>query len=127
MKYLIYVLPLLFSLADALMFRAKTDPVIIWQFNLFLELSKLCYIGMIVTAIMIGKQWKNRYIIPLILIHFVAKSIPFNLIAGLEWNYIGTGIFDTFIKLITQASVWMWLVLQAICIGIAQAIIRKKL
>ena len=127
MKPLFYILPLLFSVADALMFRAKTDPVTIGQFNLFLELSKFCYIGMIVVAVMIGKQWKNRYIIPIVLIHFVAKGIPFNLVAGLDWNYIGVGVFDILIRFMTMGSVWMWLIMQGICLAVAYYILKGKL
>lgn len=127
MNHLIYILPLLFSLADALMYRAKTKPVIVLHFNIFLELSKLFYIAMIVVAVLIGQNWQNNMFVPLLLLHFVAKSIPFNIVAGLKWNYIGTGIFDRIIRIITMGSVWMWLLFQGIFVTVSYYILMGKI
>ena len=125
--FLIPIITLLFAFADALVFRAKTDPQIVWGFNVFLEASKMLYIALIIACIMLGRSWKQRYIIPLILLHFVAKSIPFNIVAGLEWNYIGVGVFDMMIRFVTMGSVWMWLIMQGICLTVAYYILKGKL
>ena len=127
MKNLIYIIPLLFALADAFVFRAKTDPITMGSFNLFLEASKMCYIAMVVSCILLGRKWQNKYILPLLFLHFIAKSIPFNIAAGLPWDYIGGGIFDTIIKVMTGANVYIWIFLQLILVTLSYLIISDKI
>jgi hypothetical protein len=124
---IVYIIPPLFSLGDALMFRAKTKPFVLWGFNVYLEASKLTYIAYGIACIMLGMAWHIKYIVPLILLHFVCKSIPFNLVSGLKWNYIGKGTFDYFIRIVTMGSLWMWLLLQGICLTIAYFILEGRL
>jgi hypothetical protein len=111
-------------MADGFAFRAKDKPVVIKGFNLFLELSKILYIATIILSIYLGVIFHVRFIVPLLLLHFVAKSIPYNLSAGLKWNYIGQGVFDTLIKTVTGANIYMWLVLQILAVIGSLAIIK---
>ena len=124
---LIPVMTLLFAFADAFVFRAKVSPVTMGDFNIFLELSKICYIGMGVTCILLGRNWRNKLIAPILFMLFIAKSIPFNIAAGLQWNYIGVGIFDTAIKVITGANVYVWILLQVILLVLSVLMITERL
>lgn len=124
---LIPIMTLLFAFADAFVFRAKVDPIVIWEFNLFLEVSKICYIGMVVSCILLGRVWRKNLIAPILFMLFIAKSIPFNLVAGLQWDYIGIGIFDTAIKVITGVNVYVWISLQIILLVLSILMITERL
>lgn len=124
---ILVLIPLLFSLADALMFRAKSKPLTVFTLNIWLELSKMAYIAMIVCSIYLGMSWQNKYIVPLLLFHFVCKSIPYNIVAGLKWNYVGVGGFDLLIRFVTQGSLWLWLLIQGVCVALSYYILIGKL
>ena len=108
------LIPLLYLITDYLSWRYnKTGPI------LFSELSKVASLLTCAACIWFG-VWltrtaqPGRYIIALVLFHFVIQQIGCGIIRQGNPLYLGTGLFDRFISFITGGTWYMYVLLLAL-------------
>lgn len=114
-----------FAIKDGLHNRGKEKPVLIWRFNLWIELSKLMRavpIGFIIY--LMGFEWRIVWLS--LIMSYVIFMPTYNISAGRKLLYLGTGLYDTIIKVVIQ-NIWMYLASIAAAVVIWWNLRSKKL
>ena len=109
-------IPLLYLLTDYLSWRYNQTGPAVWS-----ELSKLAFVATCAACIWFG-VWltrtaqPGRYIIALVLFHFVIQQIGCGIIRQGNPVYLGVGWFDRFIRFVTMNVWWMYVLLLALAV-----------
>jgi hypothetical protein len=96
-----------YALGDGLHNRGKEKPITFLTFNLWLELSKLMRLttyGVIIY--LLGFEW--RLVGMFLLLSYLLFMPFYNISSGNKLLYLGTGIYDTIVKVVI-GNIWMYL------------------